>query len=161
MKQILSVEVSITVSVDYTIDIHKKCTETSEGLGNTDFIIYEDGDELAYVTTDVNGAASYTETKTATFTAEYKEDDDEDGDDESDDDSDSDVFSSREEAEAYLEECAEEFRNTEYTYLVEEAKARLGYVLHMYHPDDEAIPEETIAMRLLFLKLKITGQLEK
>ena len=139
--------VSITVSVDYTIDISKKCTETGEGLGNTDFIIYEDGDELAYVTTDSDGAASYTETKTATFTAEYKEDDDEEGDEESDDDddSDSDVFSSREEAEAYLEECAEEFRNTEYTYLVEEAKARLGYVLHMYHPEDKAIPEETIA----------------
>jgi len=134
---------SITVSVDYTIDIQKKCTETGEGLGNTDFIIYEDGDELAYVTTDSNGAASYTETKTATFTAEYKEDDDDESED--DDDSDSNVFSSREEAEAYLEECAEEFRNTEYTYLVEEAKARLGYVLHMYHPEDKEIPEETIA----------------
>lgn len=133
--------VSLTVSVDYTIDIKKRCTETGEGLGNTDYIIYEDGEELANVTTDSDGYASYTETKTATFTADYKEDDDDEGDD----DSDSDVFSSREEAEAYLEECAEEFRNTEYTYLVEETKARLGYVLHMYHPEDRAISEQTIA----------------
>lgn len=134
--------VSLTVSVDYTINIHKKCAETGEGLGNTDFTIYEDGDDLADVTTDSSGDATYTETKTATFTAEYREEDD---DEEDDDDSDSDVFSSREEAEAYLEECAEEFRNTEYTYMVEETKARFGYVLHMCHPKDQTIPDETIA----------------
>lgn len=117
------IEDSITVS--YEIRVRKADWQTHVGLKGCAVDIFENGGKIATVTTDANGEASYTTSKSASFQAEYCSNYE---DLSTEQKSEINGNTSRGEARAELEAKKQEFASISYTYSVREITAPGGYV---------------------------------
>lgn len=118
-----SVEDSVTVS--YEIRVRKADWQTGAGLEGCKVDIFENGGKIASVTTNANGEASYSTSKSASFRAEYCSNYDDLTEEQK---SKISGNTSRREAQAELESKKQDFASVSYTYSTREVTAPIGYV---------------------------------
>lgn len=123
--------VSKEVSVSYKIQLHKRDWQTGVGLSGCAVELFEDGEYLTTVTTNGEGYAEYSVTKTETLSVSY------DG-----------ISVTKEQAEAELAQKEEEFKAKEYTYSTDEITAPVGYVWEANHKEQTIAGGETAEFEL-------------
>ncbi|MCI9305205.1 MAG: hypothetical protein HFI28_01825 [Lachnospiraceae bacterium] len=118
-----SIEDSIAVS--YEVRVRKTDWQTGVGLKGCMVDIFENGKKIASVTTDANGEASYSTSKSASFQADYCSNY---GDLTPEQQAAVGGYTSREEAQANIESQKQDFASVSYTYGTREVTAPTGYV---------------------------------
>ena len=113
------------VKVSYEVKVKKSDWQTGVGLEGCQVAIYENGTKVGTVTTDANGEAKFTTTKTEIFTEEYCSNYE---DLTKEQQAEISGYTSRSEAKEKIAEDKEEFENKSYTYTYKEVIAPTGYV---------------------------------
>ncbi len=113
------------VSVSYEVKVKKSDWQTGVGLEGCQVAIYENGSKAGTITTNANGEAKFTTTKTETFTEEYCSNYEELS---AEQQAEISGHVSRAEAEEKIAEDKEDFENRSYTYTYKEITAPTGYV---------------------------------
>lgn len=114
-----------TVNVSYEVKVKKTDWQTNVGLAGCVVDIFENGTKIGSVTTNENGEAKLTTTKTETFTEEYCSNFEELT---AEQQAEISVHASKADAQASIAEAKEDFENQSYTYSYREVTAPFGYV---------------------------------
>lgn len=118
-----SIEDSVTVS--YEVRVRKADWQTKVGLAGCKVDVFENGERIATVTTNVDGEASYSTSKSASFQAEYCSNYEELTEEQK---AAVGGNTSRREAQEELEGKKQDFASVSYTYSTREITAPIGYV---------------------------------
>ncbi len=118
-----SIEDSIAVS--YGVQVKKTDWQTKVGLAGCVIDIFENGEKAASVTTDINGEASWSTSKSASYRASYCSNYDELTPEQQ---AEIDGHTSMRKAQAEIDAQKEAFAAVSYTYSIREVTAPAGYV---------------------------------